>query len=383
MKLNYQSKRKRSLIFIEIAVISMVILMTIVQTICPQTKQDKNKSGICQELSEIVADEKAPGMIAAIISSDGVTAIGSAGVRKAGSDVAITSNDLVHLGSCTKAMTSTMLATLVAEGKLNWDMKLIEAIPELKKSIHPDYHNITLWHLLTHRAGVPPNPADWDAHNQLEIKERRLAILKDNLSSPPAIQPGEFNYSNFGYMVAACMAEKITGLSWESLMKQRLFDPLGMVTAGFGEPDTGRSLDQPWGHFKSGGKWEPSRSYDAEAIGPAGEIHCSIKDWAKFISLQLTGRNSFQDYTYLEKLTEPVGFYAGGWGIIEDLEWAKGRVLTHNGSNGIWYATVLVAPKIDRAYVVVTNSCDFSGTSDICSNMINKLIKLDLKTTHD
>jgi CubicO group peptidase (beta-lactamase class C family) len=322
-------------------------------------------------------------MIAAIISGEGVTAIGSAGVRKARSDVLITCSDKVHLGSCTKAMTSTMLATLVAEGKLSWDMKLIEAIPELKEIIHQDYLSITLRQLLIHRAGIPANPVDWDAHIQLEIKARRLAILKDNLSTPSAIKTGEFNYSNFGYMAAACMAEKITGLSWESLMKQRLFDPLGMSSAGFGEPDTGKSLGQPWGHNKSAGKWEPSKSYDAEAIGPAGEIHCSVEDWAKFLSLQLTVKNPILDSEYLSKLTEPVGFYAGGWGIIENLEWAKGKVLTHNGSNGIWYSTVLVAPKINRAYVVVTNSRDFSATGDICSDMLNKLIKMDLETTGD
>ena len=67
-------------------------------------------------------------------------------------------------------------------------------------------------------------------------------------------------------------------------------------------------------------------------------------------------KNPILTSEYLSKLTEPVGFYADGWGITDDLEWAKGKVLTHNGSNGIWYATVLVAPKIDRAYVVVTNS---------------------------
>jgi CubicO group peptidase (beta-lactamase class C family) len=136
------------------------------------------------------------------------------------------------------AMTAAMLATLVAEGKLDWEMKLVEAIPELRKSIHPGFQNITLWQLLTHRAGLPQNPSDWYAHSTMEVKERRLAILKDNLRSPPAIKPGEFNYSNFGYMIAACMAEQLTGLSWETLMKQRLFDPLGShgrSTLGEGE----------------------------------------------------------------------------------------------------------------------------------------------------
>ena len=377
--MDYQLKRKRCSGLRNTAVISLAFIITLTQSVCTQTKPDKNKSDAIREaLNEIVADEKAPGMIAAIISDEGIIAIGSAGVRKAGSDAAITDNDLVHLGSCTKAMTAAMLATLVAERKLGWDMKLIEAIPEIKTSIHTDYHNITLWQLLTHRAGVPSNPVDWNAHEDKEIKERRLAIMIDNLSYPSAIKPGEFNYSNFGYMIAACMAEKITGQSWESLMKKRLFEPLCMFSAGFGEPDTGISLFQPWGHNKSGGKWEASRTYDAEAIGPAGEIHCSVEDWAKFISLQLAAKNPILEGNFLKKLSEPVGFYAGGWGITGELEWAKGKVLTHNGSNGIWFASVLVAPKINRAFVVVTNSCDFSSTGNICSKIITRLVKLDL-----
>ncbi len=373
-----QSELNRWLDRLGLIVISAASFVACTQLICAQTiPEPKESKAIRHALAKIVIDDKAPGMIAAIISREGVIAIGSAGVRKVGSNAAITCNDLVHLGSCTKAMTSTMLATLVAEEKLGWEMKLIEAIPELKKSIHPDYHTITLWQLLTHRAGLPANPADWEAFNTKEINERRLAILKDNLSSAPTLKLGEFNYSNFGYMVAACMAERITGSSWESLMQKRLFGPLGMTSAGFGEPDKRKSIAQPWGHDNFGGKWQPSESYDAEAIGPAGEIHCTVEDWAKFVSLQLASKNPILDRNYLNRLIEPAGFYAGGWGVIEEQPWAKGVALTHNGSNGIWYATVMVAPRLDRAFVVVTNSRDFSSTGETCGKMIAKLIMIN------
>ena len=375
--MKYQSKRKKYLVSLGFVVISLVLFPILTQPVYLQTMLDQNKSeAIRQALSKMANDGKAPGMIAAIISSEGVIAIGSAGVRKAGSDIAMTTNDIVHLGSCTKAMTSAMLATLLAEGKLSWDIKLIEAIPELKKSIHHAYHNITLWQLLTHRAGIPDNPVDWDGHKEEEIKERRMAILQDNLITSSTIKQGEFKYSNFGYMIAACMAEKITGLSWESLMKERLFDPLGMSSAGFGEPDKHNKIEQPWGHNKWGGRWEPSRSYDSEAIGPSGEIHCTVEDWAKFISLQLSGKNPILDRIQLNKLVEPVGFYAGGWGVSNQA-WAKGKIFTHDGSNGIWFATVIVAPGLDRAFIVVTNSRDFNSTSDVCSEIKTKLILID------
>jgi len=379
--MNYQSKRKMYFLCLRPIMLPLFLIMTLTQTIYSQINPESNESkAIHKALSEIVNDGKAPGMIAAIISSDGVISIASAGVRKAGSGIAFTTNDLVHLGSCTKAMTSTMIATLVAEGKLDWDTRLLDVIPELKGIIHSDYYNITLWQLLTHRAGLPKNAMDWDAHKRKEIKERRLALLKDNLQEPAAYKCGEFHYSNYGYMIAACMAEKITGLSWETLMKKRLFEPLGMTTAGYGAPGTPKQIDQPWGHEKTWYwyKWISDQSDNPEALGPAGMVHCNIEDWAKFLSLQLTDENPILERQYLNKLIEPDGYYAGGWAVVEQ-PWTKGVILVHNGSNGVWYAEVAVAPELDRAFVVATNSRDFGVTADICKNMMNKLILMSLQ----
>jgi CubicO group peptidase (beta-lactamase class C family) len=348
------------------------------QAICSQIMPDSKKSdSVYQWLTDIVADNKTPGVIAAIISEEGTIAMASAGVRKMGSGMAFSIHDVVHLGSCTKAMTATMIATLVAVGKLDWDTKLIEAIPELKNRIHTDYHKITLWQLLTHRAGIPKNVSDKGAFSKKEITARRLAMLEDNLQSPASVETNTFHYSNFGYMIAACMAEQVTGLSWEVLMKQYLFDPLGMSTVGFGNPNKNNATDQPWGHHKYIWKWWPSETYYDEAINPAGRVYCSIEDWAKFLFLFLTSENPILERKYLDKLIEPVGFYAGGWGVT-DYEWAKGITFTHNGSNEIWYASVLVAPKVNRAFVVATNSCDFSSTPNVCLEIMNKLIIMEL-----
>jgi len=270
-----------------------------------------------------------------------------------------------------------MIATLVAEGKLSWDTKLIEAIPKLKNKIHTDYHKITLGQLLTHRAGIPKNPTSINTYRLKEIKKRRLAILEDNLKSPANYEIDKFQYSNFGYIIAACMAEQITGVSWEVLMKKRLFDPLGMSSAEFGNPNKFRSTAQPWGHHKYLGKWHPSNSYYGEVIGPAGRVHCSIDDWAKFISLQLKRENPILERKYLDKLIEPVKFYASGW-FVTEYAWAKGTTLIHGGTNEIWYTLLLVTPELDRAFVVATNSCSIDSTPGICSELMNKLLRIEL-----
>jgi len=368
-------------------IFTLFICLSCFQIISAQAILDSdNSKQISQALSEIVKDGKAPGIVAAISSSAGIIAIGSAGVRKAGTNPKFTINDQVHLGSCGKAMTCTMIATLVAEGKLSWDMKLTKAFPELKNQIHPHFLNTTLWQLLTHRAGIPSDPIDWHAYAEKDIRDRRFSILKDNIKLAPAHVDGEFHYSNFGYVVAACMAERVTGLSWEVLMKERLFEPLDMKTAGFGDPVKHKSIDQPWGHKKSwiGNKWKPSRAYYGEVLSPAGRVHCSVEDWAKFISLWLTNENPILERNFLDKLIDPVAghFYAAGWGVAE-YDWAKGITFNHAGSNEIWYATVIVAPNLDRAFVVATNSCDFSSTSDVCLEITNKLIRMEQKQSKE
>ena len=341
-----------------------------------ETRDAEKSASIRKLLEEKVGEEKLPGMIAAIIDETGVIAIGSAGVRKMGLNTKMGDDDLVHIGSCTKAMTCTMLATLVADGILAWDTTLIDALPELKGSIHAKYHDVTLWQLVTHRAGIPTKATNWWVHGKMEIKKRRLAILKENLASASSLKVGDFHYSNLSYMVAGCMAEKRTGSSWETLMKEQLFEPLGMTSAGFGSPGRVGAVDQPWGHFKKDGKWQSRQFDNAEAFGPAGRVHCTIGDWAKFIALQLPVKsNRFLSRKFLDKLIEPNGAYAGGW-YITKRSWAKGITLNHNGSNTMWYTTLWVAPELNRAYVTVTNSKDKSSFTS-CDNVVVEVLRID------
>ncbi len=340
----------------------------------------KNSQSIQHLLKETVAREEIPGMIAAISSSKGIESIASAGIRKVGFKDKISEDNLVHLGSCTKAMTSVLMANLVEEKVITWETKVIDVFPELISDIHPDYHSVTLWQLLTHRSGVPSNAKDWWVHRNLPLRERRLTILKENLKDKPTVKRGEFHYSNLAYMVAGCMAEKLTNSTWETLIQKRVFDPLEMTSAGFGAPGTPRMIDQPWGHQKSSGKWEARQFDNAEALGPAGRVHCTVKDWVKFISLQLPKgeeRKVLLGQPLLEKLVTPVGQYGGGWFVVER-PWGKGVVLNHNGSNTMWYASVWVAPLLDRAYIVITNSND-KNSAEICDKMIQKLIAIDQK----
>ena len=336
---------------------------------------------IVKYLTGPVAEGKSPGLIAAIIDGAGVRALAAAGVRRQGSPEKLTGNDLVHIGSNTKAMTSTMLATLVADGTFanGWETTVIQIFPELVGEIHAGYQAVTVWQLISHTGGLARDARRWWAHTELEIQERRYAVLKENLADPPAGPVGAFLYSNLGYMVAGAMAEKLTGKSWETLMEERLFAPLGMASAGFGAPGNLNAVDQPWGHSRAttGASWMPSQLDSAAALGPAGTVHVSIADWAKFIQLWFPDVvPSILDRKTLTTLITPgAEDYAAGW-YVASRSWAADRALNHLGSNTYWVTILWVAPNRERAYLAVANSAepDLDQTEDMLDSIIWSLI---------
>ena len=346
---------------------------------------------IVQYLTGPVAEGKSPGLIAAIIDGEGVRALAAAGVRRQGSSEKLTANDLMQIGSVTKAMTSTMLATLVADGTFvnGWQTTIAQVFPELVDEMHPDYRPVTLWQLVRHIGGVPDGvPAWWTSHPTLPMVERRYRILRENLADPPGSPIGVFSYSNAGYMVAAAMAEQLTGQSWETLMQERLFAPLGMSSAGFGVPGTRGGVDQPWNHHRdSAGMWKPIQLDYGTPLAPAGNVYTSLEDLAKFIALQfLNKRPVILNRQQLDELLIPIpGNYGGaaGWVVYHRLEGNREVLwLFTQGGGGPccgYRAVVRAVPSRGRAYIAVANSWGDGGlysgeTPSMLESILDSLI---------
>ena len=162
------------------------------------------------------------------------------------------------------------------------------------------------------------------------------------LSKAPRSRPGStYAYSNVGYALAGLMAEQVTGESWEMLMRQRLFEPLGMDSAGFGTPGGAGRVDQPWGHHLSGNEIKPTQQDNAPAgtgrhrplhRTRLGQVRRASPSWcAEKGQAAETGHVPGPPYP------PPGDDYAGGWHVLER-SWAGGRTLMHNGSNTSWYA---------------------------------------------
>jgi CubicO group peptidase (beta-lactamase class C family) len=333
-----------------------------------------------------------PALAAVVVLGGKVVGLGAVGVRKLGDETPVTAGDKFHLGSCTKAMTATLAATLVEEGRINWNSTFADVFVDLKDAMHADYRGVTLEQLLQHRAGFstetdPKAGALWQLLFQGKLKgtlrEQRLAYADLVLREAPIHPPGsKFAYSNRSYIVVGAMLESVADAAWEDLLRKRLFEPLQMTTAGFGPMATARMVDQPWSHRDRDGKLEPVEpgpfGDNPLMLGPAGTVHCSPGEWVKFLMDHLGGARGdaglLKPETYARLHTPPEeGGYACGWGTVER-DWAGGRALTHGGSNSFNFCTAWLAPRQDFVVAVMTNSGG-DAAPKACDQTVVELIR--------
>lgn len=112
------------------------------------------------ELEKVRAKHGLPALAAAVVKDGAIIAAGAVGVRAHGTDVKVTIEDRFHLGSDTKAMTATLAAMLVEEGKLRWDSTIGEVLGGDVPGINPKLGAVTLEQLLSHSSGIPSDTPD-------------------------------------------------------------------------------------------------------------------------------------------------------------------------------------------------------------------------------
>ena len=340
-----------------------------------------------------------PAIYAAIIDETGVRAIAATGVKKIGEELEASIHDRLYLGSITKPMTATLVGTLIYGEDIvftnHWDTTISEVFSDLVEEIHSDYHEVTIKDLLIHHSGIRIDLPEWEDDDTLSIIERRQAAMLATLSEPSGIERGTVSYSHAGYMVAAAMVERLTGKSWEDLMRERLFEPLGMASAGFGPPALVDEENEPWGHtLSSSTEWVPTQDDWHVVLQPTAGVHASMEDLGKFLQLWMDGKEPMLlNRAQIETLTRLAvredgtivrflftgGSPSAGWWLYQDV-FGYGEALNTPGSNGNWYSLVWVMRDISRAYLVVTNSAlpsdiygDFGSINRVLTPVITRL----------
>jgi CubicO group peptidase (beta-lactamase class C family) len=328
-----------------------------------------------------------PSLAAAVIKGDQLVGHGAVGVRKLGDPTPVTLQDKYHLGSCTKTMTATLAAILVEEGTIDWDTTIGDVFDGKIRVLHEGYRAVTLEQLLAHVGGFATKPptktwiAAWAEKPGTSPTKQRQHFVTDLLKGKPTYPAGSKTvYSNQGYAVAGLMLEMRAKKSWEDLIRDSLFTPLGMQHAGFRAPGTGKTLDHPLGHNEKKKPIAPEPKGDNPAsIAPAGAVHTTIDDWARFARFHLQRKPGpiLKEAASFDKLHSTLPNSAthgvGGW-LVHDIPSMGGHCLQMVGSNTMWYSIFWVIPGSDMAIVVTTNSGQ-PNAFETCDQAVAAILK--------
>ena len=352
----------------------------------------QNDESLADLLTETREHYNQPAMAAALVYGDRIIARATTGNIVYGEERAATKNSRFHIGSTTKSMTAVLVAMLVKEGKLEYDMTLERALPDMPMRV--EYRDVTISDLLNNKAGIiafqlaaledpvivkklmEEIPAAYP-----DPTEQRREVTKLALNLEPIAEPGtKVVYSNVGWPIVGYILEQAAGQSYEDLLYERIFKPLGMNTARIGGwPASESDPDQPRGHYidrESPGEPIPQKLNDPYVLSawmnPSGGVHCTIDDYALYARehlLGLQGKGKLlgpEEYATLHSIHVTVNLrdmyphmqqdreamFEYGWGIIKK---EKGNLSSGAGSGGTFFAQIYVYPALNVAFVGFTN----------------------------
>ena len=316
------------------------------------------------KLTAIRQETGVPALAAAIIYKGQIVAASAVGIRKVGDSTPVQRDDSFQIGSITKALTSSLVARCVEQHQISWDTTLAEMFPELVSKMNPAYPKVTVGQLLAHMSGMPYSPATpesvTDSHSHNTVS-RRYEYVKAALIDPPQAPPGTKYIYGGGPILVASYLERKLDKPYEQLLREQVFEPLGMTNSGFGDAARPGRVNAPWQHGAGPTGFvpvEPDPAFAQQARSPVGRnVYCSITDLARFAATHLDGEHGRSSYltpaTFHALHTPEAGApgYGYGWCTSADC-WAGKNTIWHNGCNGHNYGDVTIG--IDRDFAVVT-----------------------------
>ena len=325
----------------------------------------------------------APSVSLGIIKDGKVVLCEGFGLRDAEKSLPADGETLYQIGSCTKAFTAALCAVCVDKGLVSWDTPIREYAPDIR--FYDDYvsNNVTLRDVLAHRTGMPRHEYSWynAPFNRAELVHN-IRFLEPNKPFRT-----NFQYNNYGYIVAGAVLEAVTGKTWEQLLSEYILEPLGMdhtnayLDATEADPDHAVPYDRPEGLGMKGYVKIPYYRTPCEdlstgtgaAFAPAGSINSCAADMLKWVQFHLQGGEwdgkqliSKEAMDELHKPNIPCSpldmpmpeadavfnSYAMGW---KNEVYRGHRVISHGGNINGFSAYTCFVPDLQLGVVSYTN----------------------------
>jgi CubicO group peptidase (beta-lactamase class C family) len=324
--------------------------------------------GVAERLTAVAARHGVAGASLAVLHRGEIVAEAATGHANRAAGVEATADTVFQIGSITKTWTATVAMQLVDEGKLDLDAPVREVLPELRLATGELTERLTPRALLTHTSGID---GDYfaDTGRGDDNLEAYAALLREVSANHPlgATQ----SYCNAGFSLLGRVLEVVTGVQWDRLMRERLFQPLGLERTGT-LPEEALRQRAAIGHLsrtgRAGGELAPAPVWGLmRSAGPAGLIHSTPREVLAFVRLHLDGGTTPDGSRLLSaesaaqmqrpQVAMPDPYVLGGHiGLAWFLdEWDGARVYGHDGNTIGQSAFLRVLPEHELAICLLTN----------------------------
>ncbi|WP_417655630.1 serine hydrolase [Pseudoalteromonas atlantica] len=354
------------------------------------------------DLEEVINTSMArfdvPGMAVAIVQDDKVVFAKGFGISNLNTNAKVNKDTLFGIASNTKAFTSAALAKLVDEGKLSWDDRVIDHLPEFR--LYDSYvtREMRVRDLLSHRSGLGLGQGD------LMIWPSTDKSIKDILAGLQYLKPAssfrsQYAYNNLMFVTAGEVVARVSGMSWNDYIEKNILQPLHMDNSRAGFSRIPKS-NKNWaiGHIPMDGKLNPFFVNYLEDFRGAGAIASSVNDMSQWLLTQLAGGKmpsgeqlfsekqqaqmwhphitSMASKSAYEAYHQQFRGYGLGWSI-EDYHGFK--KLGHGGGILGMVSQVTLLPEKKLGIVILSNQQAFSALSAVTHEVLEDALELEDK----
>jgi len=228
-------------------------------------------------------DQKVLGAAFAVVASDGVVRMGTAGYTDTTRKKSIDLDTSFRLASVSKTFAAELTAQLVRDGQLRWEDPVTLYVPDFR--INGDASLIQIAHLLGQSSGLVPHAYDNLIEAGVSAQEVRQRLAQ--LSS--VCEPGKcYSYQNSVFSLIEPVMEKVSATTYSQLVTQRIFKPLDMRTASVGYDAFLATTNRAEPHVKAKGGWRTVKVLpNYYSVAPAAGVNASVRDMSKWLMAQL------------------------------------------------------------------------------------------------
>ena len=338
-------------------------------------------------IHQVIKDYEIPGLSIGIVRNDSIIFSKGYGNLEIHKERKADKNTTFGIGSISKSFTALTLGILVDEGKIDWDDKVKEYLPYFELYAPYVTDNFTIRDLLTHRSGLKDVSGGTLWYHSDYSREEIIKRLK--YLEPASSYREKPAYQNVMYVVAAEIVKTVSGTSWDSFLKTRVFDKLKMnnSTSLSTEREANKNLAQP--HI-----WNEDYKKVAiiqekgDNLAPGGFIYSSAIEMSNYMRLMLNdgvfSNDTIVSPKIIKEIFKPQIIYADG-GIFKNEFSSYGfgwwltpvnghKVIEHSGGIDGMSAQLVMIKDMNLGFVILTNASKEPSTFVLRALLLSELL---------